>query len=725
MTFKGWQGTIKEAITSKYADASITGDIFQGCKSLEKVDYLSGVVKGLHDRNRSESPCLEVFIGKDVTEIAPAAFNQNRALKKVTFDKDYSKLTQAELENYPKPLTIGNNAFNDCNYLEEIEIPNRTVSIGNNAFSKVGTFGVDANNANDEAHSGEEFKLSFERRQSADGREGGINCDFPLTIGESAFQDCFFLRHLSLPIRLESLGNNAFKNTKNLENLEMREKSNSPYVAPTGHHLLETIPDGAFSGSHVKAVIIPSTVTLIEGNAFGETNYLEKVVFQTQKDQYGIQLAEQKPLVIKSGAFANGNEQIIPNLDVYVNIDPAVRKIICEYNAFNFTQMEGQTDENNQHRGSLHFDEAYWDYYQGDWKRGLTFSQSNLNAFKDGYTVAEKGYRGLANESVRASDPNFADGAVNGKYTDGLASGELYTPGNGWQMFVATSTNVDITIKSGDFLRTYSTTKNYDIPQAVIGFSSTPSNIVDVYRVTAFSDGWTGSQNDIDNINNREYANNKSRIATAEKLDYIPRNTGLIMKGNVPAGSGYVTYLSEHNFGDNPEWDTYPWNSSGNKVNFLMPTCVDEDNIIVEENGMPLVVLNPTQPYPISGNNAYRIFGFRSTYVEFYRSIPDVKMARDRAYLKLPTNVFHWSNEQYADGGRGQTVSGLDDSAVPSRITLMFDVSDDGELTIIEKPVMPKATDADDSFYTLQGLKLSRPQGKGLYIYKGKKIYVK
>ena len=708
MSFKWWPN-VETAITSKYADATISNDIFQGCYNLKKVDFLSGVVKGLNDRNTG-NPALEVFIGKDVTEIAPAAFNQNRALKKVTFDKDYSKLTQAELENYPKPLTIGNNAFNDCNYLEEIEIPNRTVSIGNNAFSKVGTFGVDTNNANDEAHNDKEFKLSFERRQSADGREGGIDCDFPLTIGESAFQDCFFLRHLSLPIRLESLGDNAFKNTKNLENLEMREKSNAHYVPSTGHHLLETIPNGAFSGSHVKEVTIPSTVTLIEDNAFGETNYLEKVVFQTQKDQNGIQLAEQKPLVIKSGAFAYGNEQIIPNLDVYVNIDPNVRKVVCEYNAFNFTQMEGQTDENNEHRGTLHFDEAYWDYYQGDWKRGLTFSQSNLNAFKDGYngTYTKNGQEitliGLADETVRATDANFADNSTLGKYTMNVGSNQEYAPANGWQMFVATSTNVDITIKSGDFLRTYSTTKDYDIPQAVIGFSTEPSNIVDVYRVTAFDDGWRDSDEDKANINNREYANSKDRIATAVKLDYIPRNTGLIMKGNVPAGSGYVTYLSEHDFGDNPEWDTYPWNSSGDNVNFLMPTCVDEGNITVEENGESLVVLNPTPPYP---------------------SIPGVKMARDRAYLKLPTNVFHWSNEEYVDEGHGQTVSGLDDSAVPSRITLKFDVTDDGELTIIEQPMMPKAIDDDDSFYTLQGVKLSRPQGKGLYIYKGKKIFVK
>lgn len=734
MTFKGWQGTIKEAITSKYADASITGDIFQGCNSLKKVDYLSGVVKGLNDRNRSESTHLEVFIGKDVTEIAPAAFNQNRALEKITFDTDYSELTSTELANYPKPLIIGNNAFNDCNYLEGVEIPNRTISIGNNAFAKAGNAGIDINNANDEANKSKKFTVTFERRVSADGRVGGIDCNFPLTIGESAFQDCYFIRHLSLPIRLESMGDNAFKNTVTLEDLEMREVSNSPYVPETGHHLLETIPSGAFSGSHVKKIVIPSTVTLIEGNAFGETNYLAEVTFQIQKDQSGNALSEQKPLVIKSGAFANGNEQIVPPLDVYVNVSPSDRMIICEYNAFNFTQMEGQTDENNQRRGILHFKEEDWDYYQGDWKRGLTFSQSNLNAFKDGYngtytkdvngTDTEITLVGMADESVRSSDPNFASNSTYGKYTSGLSSDQEYAPANGWQMFVGTSTGVDVVIKSGTFLRTYSTKKTFDIPKAVIGYSSEESNLVDVYRVTAFTDGY----NDVTDVgyeNDRNRANAAERKATAVALEYIPKNTGLIMKGNVPEGSGYVTYFKEKEFGSGETEILYPWSDTpGN--NFLMPTCVDDDNIVEQKsNGESVVILNPTQPYPISGSNPCRIFGFRSAYCEFYRSIPDVEMARDRAYLKLPTGVFHWSNEEWEDGKHGQEVSGLDDSPSGSRITLVFGFDDAGELTDIKLPEKVSEAEADDSFYTIQGVKLSHPLGRGLYIYKGKKIFVK
>lgn len=724
MDFRYWKSTITKAITSKYADGTIENTLFEKCYKLTNIEYLGGVVKGLNDHSPSEYANYEILIGKDVTEIASAAFNQSRSLTKITFDKDYSSLTEEELANYPKQLTIGNNAFNDCNNLLEVEIPNRTVSIGNNAFAKVGNSNIDKNDITKEENKSREFKLSFQRRCHDDGLDTKtLECSYPLTIGEAAFLDCYFLKELSLPIRLETLGGDAFKNTLQLGKLEMRETTKCKYT-PT-NHLLKTIPNGAFSGSGVKEVIIPKCVTLIENNAFGSTNHLEKVTFQEQD------VTPQEPLVIKGGAFAYGDESV-PNLHVYVNIHPADRKVICEYNAFNFTQMMGQTSTTNEHRGTLHFKKEDWDYYQGDWKKGLSFRQENLNAFKDGYNGTykkvvneeEKTIKliGLASEENRANDSNFAgNDAVNGKYTLGTGSDEEYAPANGWQQFAGTSTGIDLVIPGGTFIRTYSTTTTYDIPKAMINLVET--NIVKVYRVTGFSDGYDSSSHD---INSASDAASADRSATATLVVntstnepcYIPKGTGLIMKGNVNSGSGYLTYFKER--ATNANEPEYSYKPSGADVNLMAPTSIP--------SGEPVIV-NPTEPYPIWSVNTntsqnYRIFGLANaaygdiSQYSFGRMKPNQTMPFNRAYLKLPVDMFHWANESvgttptYSDAGSG------------SRIALIFDDEDNGEITGIKTESF-RTSSSDGSYYTIQGVKVSRPNEKGLFIHNGKKIIVK
>lgn len=723
MKFSHWSGSITKAVTSKYADTSISNQIFSNCKNLNNIDYKSGNVTGLHDRKIAEghSDNIVIKIGKDVTQIDANAFKDCEGLTTVTFDKD--SYVDGDVA---KPMTIGENAFLSCTHLQGIEIPNRVTEIGNTAF----------HNAGNSSTTGE-FVLKFERRDKRDESDGNtvaINCNLPLTIGSGAFEDCFNLKKLSLPVRLTSMGNRAFANSTSLETLEMRETTTSGIADPGPR--LSVIPSAAFERSAVQEITIPKSVTLIERGAFQQTNSLAKITFQ----EYLYAALPQTPLVIKSGAFTGGDEKIIPNLHVYVDINPERRKIVCEYNAFNFTQMEGQTDTQNERRGTLHFSEAYWDYYQGDWKRGLTFSQSNLNAFKDGYngTVKIGGTDteciGMAGEEVRATDPNFADGTVVGKYTADLSENQIYAPANGWQMFAGTSTGIDLVIPGGTFIRTYSTNTKYEIPSLIIGYGSEATPLVDIYRVTAFSDSFNSQT---DNPHDRTAADAATRTATATRITgYIPKQTGLIMVGNVEdSNSKYLTYFKERAEDETAE-PSYPYQTSGDKINYLMPTCTgtvdtgyesdgnnsknDGTNIVIKgKDGEEYVKLNPTMPYPISGSDAYRIFGFRSDQIKFYRSQPGVLMARDRAYLKLPISVFHWANEQSGESVPGQTPSS-------SRIILKFDRDFESETTDIETPeIVNTKVEKDDSFYTIQGVKLSRPQGKGLYIYKGKKIFVK
>lgn len=750
MKFSYWSGSIEKAVTSKYANTSISEQIFSNCKNLTEVKYLSGNVTGFRDHKISEGynttdntnlsgNGLSVIIGKDVTQIDNDAFQRCDVLTSLTFADDYTSDEKTAASNYasapssypeptyPKELTIGNSAFESCFNLSEIIIPNRVTSIGSSAFKKAGNRGVTDGQAEDIKYKPTtDFKVTFERRNHADADADHpvvIDCDFPLTIGNSAFEQCYNLQSLSLPVRLESLGNAAFKNTKGMTNLEMRETTNAPYTPASGHDLLRTIPSEAFQGSHVTEVKIPLCVWAIEDAAFGATNHLETVIFQSQKDASGQDVEGQHSLTIKSGAFAGGNENIIPNLHVYVDIDPTKRMIICEYNAFNFTQMEGQTDENSERRGTLHFSEEYWDYYQGDWKRGLSFSQSSLNAFKDGYDDGDKcmGKYGGDVHDINMTTGKYEYGEV------GKEDGE-YTPGNGWQMFAGTSTGIDVVIPGGSFTRTYSTNTKYEIPKTMINLVET--DLVKVYRVTSFSDGYvvnteTGNFPD---VNSASAAAEASRSATAQlvintstqKPCYIPKNTGLIMVGNVEENSSYLTYFKERATDDNePE---YPYHQTNDDyTNLLAPTTGE---------GITSVVVNPTEPYPIWKDNRdatvnYRIFGMAKanysdigvTQYEFARMKPNQTMPANRAYLKLPVSMYHWARERM---GTGPTYN--DEPSSSRSISLLFS-DEDNELTGIETSAMNSSS--AEGYYTIQGVRVDRPKGKGLFIQNGKKIVVK
>ena len=742
MKFSYWSNTLVTATTSRYADETISGGIFENCKKITHINYLGGNVTGLNDRTTGENNYenFTVTIGKDVSKISGAAFSQSPALTGITFDKDYSEGHTIEGKTYPVELTIESQAFKYCRNLFTVEIPNRCTFIGDNAFQEVGTGSVtSAQNVGNQDYT---FTLTFERRNAADESSVGINCNLPLTIESSAFIDCWYLKDLSLPIRLESMGDNCFKNTVSLKTLEMREETKASYTPAEGHDVLRTIPSGAFHGSAVEEVKIPKCVTLIENGAFGDTEMLKKVVFQNNTE------TPVKNLVIKSGAFTGGREEYRPNLDVYVMLNPEERMVICEYNAFNFTQTVGQTNTQGGF-ASLHFPEEYWDYYQGNWKRGLAFRQDNLNAFKDGYNRdndVEPDYIGKANTN------EVSISTTTGKYETGT-SATIYTPGNGWQEFARTSTTIDIIIPStGSFLRTYSTSKPKTIPRYATDDSQQGVKAGDpffkVYRISHFEDGYTSGSTEApsttpvataievkehytqvgDNYTHDNTAHSGTDYANA----YIPKNTGLLMAGYGNGTVNYIVYMAD--IEDDGSLKTYPWNRSQDTQvvsdpNLLYPTCANDEHTTQKTiDGVEYVVLNPTYPYPYASNTVpdYRFFGLAARTLndtkEYYfsRFKENGKSTRDKAYLKLSNDVFHWTNEGPTASG-----SGLNNSN-GSRVALNF-FDDEEEQTTGIKQVDTTMQRVDSNvFYTLEGVKLnSRPTQRGIYIHNGRKVVIK
>lgn len=227
------------------------------------------------------------------------------------------------------------------------------------------------------------------------------------------------------------------------------------------------------------------------------------------------------------------------------------------------------------------------------------------------------------------------------------------------------------------------------------------------------------------------------------QLKYIPANMGVVLVGKQPA-EGTFKYGDKLNFSlkeapaEMPlEGDNYTavWTKADEYVakgdkwnNYLKPTVTPIDKLGNADTDN-------------NGNIAHRYFGlanFHSTkyykenktgddYIGFFRLTQNGRSGANKAYLSIPANAD-------VDGGVGATYGYIDfngqflgnetdDPKNPSlaKVAIVFDDEDDGGSTTTVTEVKPNSTDADASFYTLQGVKVSGPV-KGVYIHNGKKF---
>ena len=225
------------------------------------------------------------------------------------------------------------------------------------------------------------------------------------------------------------------------------------------------------------------------------------------------------------------------------------------------------------------------------------------------------------------------------------------------------------------------------------------------------------------------------------QLKYIPANMGVVLVGEVPKGESFSDYATlNFSLKEAPaemplEGDNYTavWTKADEYVgqdwnNYLKPTVTAIDKLGNADTDK-------------NGKIAHRYFGlanFHSTkyykenntgddYIGFFRLTPNGKSGANKAYLSIPANATI-DGEVGAKFGyidfNGQFLGNeTDDPKNPSlaKMAIVFDDEDDGGSTTTVPEVKPNSTDADASFYTLQGVKVSRPV-KGVYIHNGKKF---
>ena len=473
----------------------------------------------------------------------------------------------------------------------------------------------------------------------------------------------------------------------------------------------------------IGSVTLPARTQLIEELAFGgtsETSILSEVKFNNE-------VSVDYPMVIKSKAFYNQYNIT----DVWVDIDPGVRPLVCEYEAFDFHTMDGQTYPANP-MAVLHFNEAYWDYYAGDWKKGMTLTHEDLLTIRDGKGAVLEG------QSVtKGTNSQLVNGttAILGSQSNDLEkTGQIKDkqPANGWQQFARTSTGIDIIVTTGKYYRTYST------PSALV-----KPDWMKIYRVKEFNDGYNANDPNFNDVNSAEQAKAAMELATSgakteilnikvtgndgKEYVIIPEETGVIRVDERTSDALYYFLELERTSAgdvykdeDNKSAYEYPYSEEGDKVNFMYPTKGTEATIgpVEKKDGMI----------------AYRIFGLLKQTTsgvspKFARALVGTKLGDHRAYLKLPAGVFHWKNEKV---GTSQNATGddvvVDENNTYAKISLLFD-DDFEELNGGIATAIINSIEEDmyknDSFYTLQGVKVAKPTTKGVYIHNGKKILIK
>lgn len=306
-------------------------------------------------------------------------------------------------------------------------------------------------------------------------------------------------------------------------------------IWPTNNSLT-VIPEYAFKNCSVTTLTVPTSVKEIQAHAF-ELNGLTTITIPE-----GSQLE-----IIRKEAFNNCKD--IKDVYVYATpragsgSDTSFGNITyfpwCEEQAFPYDIMVNQTaiatGGVEESMATLHFDEAWFDFFCGNWKRGLAFTQKNLNSIKDGYYDEDNNKLG---------------------------------PNNGWQQFALTGSPTEQKIPEGEFVRTWSSSTAYVIP--IYRWKDTATDtwksgdIFKCYRVTDYT-----------------YAKTGSSVKLTKLEEVMPANTGMILRSAEVNEENALVFMLEAT-GNKYDLTQYPYGSE----NYL-ETSIDETPIgpVTLENG--------------------------------------------------------------------------------------------------------------------------------------------
>lgn len=258
-------------------------------------------------------------------------------------------------------------------------------------------------------------------------------------------------------------------------------------------------------------------------------------------------------------------------------------------------------------------------------------------------------------------------------------------PNNGWQQFAQTGSPREIIVK-GSLLRTFSDEENYVAPTGI-----------KVYRATAYTEAQTGGSLTLKEIT---YSKGGSTAASGG----VPGSTGVILKSTdeYTTTGNSMFYLSMPD--ENDSFNYYPWNEESGH-NYLYPTLLGGEEISSADWS--------------SGVVTFRNFGFKASTESFLR-LKSGKLAANKAYLKLPADI----TRSLAEVNNGPAAD-FSDTSAGAKIAIVFEDADLSQTTSLKNVDEIVKNAHDNSFYTLEGVKVNAPSTKGIYVHNGKKVVIK
>ena len=224
------------------------------------------------------------------------------------------------------------------------------------------------------------------------------------------------------------------------------------------------------------------------------------------------------------------------------------------------------------------------------------------------------------------------------------------------------------------------------------------------------------------------------------QLEYIPANMGVVLVGKQPA-EGTFSDGDKLNFSlkeapaEMPlEGDNYTevWTKADDYAgqewnNYLKPTVTANDNLGNADTDADGKILHRFFGLAnFHSTKYYKQYQTGDDYIGFFRLTQNGRSGANKAYLSIPANTT-------VDKGVGAKFGYIDfngqflgnetdlNNQSLAKVAIVFDDEDDGGSTTTVTEVKPNSTDGNASFYTLQGVKVSRPV-KGVYIHNGKKF---
>lgn len=223
------------------------------------------------------------------------------------------------------------------------------------------------------------------------------------------------------------------------------------------------------------------------------------------------------------------------------------------------------------------------------------------------------------------------------------------------------------------------------------------------------------------------------------ELEYIPANMGVVLVGKVPEGDYtdgakldfYLKEKTDDLIPDNnyealwikaAQYTNDKWN------NYLKPTVTAIDKLGNADTDDKGTILH--RYFGLGNFYSTKYYKENKTgvdYIGFFRLTENGRSGANKAYLSIPANAV-------VDNGVGATYGYIDyngqllgnvadtnDNQSLAKMAVIFDDEDNGGTTTAVREVKMDTADADASFYTLQGVKVSHPV-KGVYIHNGKKF---